>query len=185
MVLYLRQILKICLIFIWRNHMMLYENTRTVYDLVHNAAAEHGDRVFLQYEENGIIFRVTYKEFADECDAIAAWARKKRAQVGHKLKVGILGVSSHHYLAVLLGVMSGGDTGIPLDVQLNAQKLADCLNRSDVDVLFYDWDFHSLTEEVKDNCPAVVEYISLQHGKHVNCSDKILKAYSCRHAAEG
>ena len=38
--------------------MMLYENTRTVYDLVHNAAAEHGDRVFLQYEENGIIFRV-------------------------------------------------------------------------------------------------------------------------------
>ena len=74
--------------------MMLYENTRTVYDLVHNAAAEHGDRVFLQYEENGIIFRVTYKEFADECDAIAAWARKKRAQVGHKLKVGILGVSS-------------------------------------------------------------------------------------------
>ena len=55
--------------------MMLYENTRTVYDLVHNAAAEHGDRVFLQYEENGIIFRVTYKEFADECDAIAAWAR--------------------------------------------------------------------------------------------------------------
>ena len=46
--------------------MMLYENTRTVYDLVHNAAAEHGDRVFLQYEENGIIFRVTYKEFACE-----------------------------------------------------------------------------------------------------------------------
>ena len=161
--------------------MMLYENTRTVYDLVHNAAAEHGDRVFLQYEENGIIFRVTYKEFADECDAIAAWAREKRAQVGHKLKVGILGVSSHHYLAVLLGVMSGGDTGIPLDVQLNAQKLADCLNRSDVDVLFYDWAFHPLTEEVKDNCPAVVEYISLQHGKHVNCSDKLLKAYEGQH----
>ena len=39
--------------------MMLYENTRTVYDLVHNAAAEHGDRVFLQYEENGIIITLT------------------------------------------------------------------------------------------------------------------------------
>lgn len=160
--------------------MMLYENTRTVYDLVHNAAAEHGDRVFLQYEENGEVFRVTYKEFARECDAIAAWTRDKRAQVGHKLKVGILGVSSHHYLAVLLGVMSGGDTGIPLDVQLNAEKLADCLKRSDVDVLFYDWDFHPLTEEVKDACPNVTEYISLQHGKHVNCSDKILKAYEGR-----
>ena len=26
-----------------------------------------------------------------------------------------------------------------------------------------------------------VEYISLQHGKHVNCSDKILKAYEGQH----
>ena len=160
--------------------MMLYENTRTVYDLVHNAAAEHGDRVFLQYEENGEVFRVTYNEFANECDAIAAWAREKRVEFGHKIKVGMLGISSHHYLAVLLGVMSGGDTGIPLDVQLDAEKLADCLNRSDVDVLFYDWDFHPITEEVKDDCPGVKEYVSLQHGRHVNCSDKILKAYAGR-----
>ena len=159
---------------------MLYENTRTVYDLVHNAAAEHGDRVFLQYEENGEVFRVTYNEFANECDAIAAWAREKRVEFGHKIKVGMLGISSHHYLAVLLGVMSGGDTGIPLDVQLDAEKLADCLNRSDVDVLFYDWDFHPITEEVKDDCPGVKEYVSLQHGRHVNCSDKILKAYAGR-----
>ena len=130
--------------------MITYESTRTVHALVHNAAAEHKDRVFLQYEENGEVFRVTYEQFAKECDAIAAWAREKRAEVGHKLKVGILGVSSHHYLAVLLGVMSGGDTGIPLDVQLNAEKLADCLNRSDVDVLFYDWDFHPITEQVQD-----------------------------------
>ena len=148
------------------------------------SGAQRGGRArrpcVLQYEENGEVFRVTYKEFARECDSIAAWTRDKRAQVGHKLKVGILGVSSHHYLAVLLGVMSGGDTGIPLDVQLNAEKLADCLNRSDVDVLFYDWDFHPLTEAVKDACPNVTEYISLQHGKHVNCSDKILKAYEGR-----
>lgn len=163
-----------------RNCMITYESTRTVHALVHNAAAEHKDRVFLQYEENGEVFRVTYEQFAKECDAIAAWAREKRAEVGHKLKVGILGVSSHHYLAVLLGVMSGGDTGIPLDVQLNAEKLADCLNRSDVDVLFYDWDFHPITEQVQDACPNVTEYISLQHGKHVNCSDKILKAYEGR-----
>lgn len=74
--------------------------------------------------------------------------------------------------------MLGGDTGIPLDVQMNAEKLADCLNRSDVDVLFYDWEFHPITDDVRPNCPNVTEYISLQHGKHVPCSDQILKKYA-------
>ena len=126
--------------------MITYQDVKTVYDLVQNAGREHGDRVFLKYEENEKVFCVTYRQFAEDCDVIATWAREKREKVGHKLKVGLLGISSYHYLAVLLGVMSGGDTGIPLDVQMNAEKLADCLNRSDVDVLFYDWEFHPITK---------------------------------------
>ena len=158
--------------------MITYQDVKTVYDLVQNAGREHGDRVFLKYEENEKVFCVTYRQFAEDCDVIATWAREKREKVGHKLKVGLLGISSYHYLAVLLGVMSGGDTGIPLDVQMNAEKLADCLNRSDVDVLFYDWEFHPITDDVRPNCPNVTEYISLQHGKHVPCSDQILKKYA-------
>ena len=88
--------------------MMLYENTRTVYDLVHNAAAEHGDRVFLQYEENEIIFRVTYKEFADECDAIAACVIGGVSFVGGTGKISgvVLGVFLLRIIFVALNFLS-------------------------------------------------------------------------------
>lgn len=158
--------------------MITYQNTKTIYDLVHNAGKEHGNHVFLRYEENDVIFDVTYKEFAAQCDAVAAWITEQDKKIGHKVKVGLLGSSSHHYLAVMLGVMSNGNVSVPLDIQMNVETFADCLNRSDVDILFYDWDHHMLAEGVRDKCPNVKAYISLQHGKHVPCSDNILKEYA-------
>ena len=116
--------------------MITYQNTKTIYDLVHNAAKEHEDHVFLRYEENDVIFDVTYQEFADQCDAIAAWVTEQDRETGHKVKVGLLGSSSHHYLTVMLGVMGNGNVSVPLDIQMNVEMFADCLNRSDVDILF-------------------------------------------------
>ena len=116
--------------------MITYENTKTIYDLVKHAGQEHGDHVFLRYEENDVIFDVTYQEFADQCDAVAAWLAEQDERIGHRAKVGLLGSSSHHYLAVMLGVMGGGNVSVPLDIQMNVETFADCLNRSDVDILF-------------------------------------------------
>ena len=99
--------------------MITYENTKTLYDLVQNAGKEHGDRVFIRYEENDVIHDVTYRQFVDECNAIAAWTKEQDAIIGHKVQVGLMGGSSHHYLAVMLGVMSNGNTVVPLDIQLN------------------------------------------------------------------
>ncbi|HIQ98537.1 MAG TPA: AMP-binding protein [Candidatus Scybalocola faecavium] len=160
--------------------MITYENTKTIYDLVQHAGKEYGERVFIRYENNDVIYDVTYRQFADECQAIAAWTKEQDAAIGHKVQVGLMGSSSHHYLAVMLGVMSNGNTVVPLDVQLNVENFSDCLNRSDVDILFYDWEHHPLVEGAKEHCPRIKSYISLQHGKHVPCSDNILKEFAGR-----
>lgn len=160
--------------------MITYENTKTVYDLVENAGKEYGDRVFLRYEDNDVVYDVTYAAFVEQCHAIAAWVKEQDAAAGHKVQVGLLGSSSHHYLAVMLGVMANGNTVVPLDVQLDVAGLADCLTRSDVDILFYDWEHAPLVEGVKEACPRVKTYISLQHGKHVPCSDNLLKEFAGR-----
>ncbi len=160
--------------------MICLETTRTVRDLVRSCGREHDNRVYLRYEENDEIYDVTYRQFAAECEAIAAWTSDQDQTYGHKVQVGLLGSSSHHYLAVMLGVMSNGNVAVPLDIQMDVATCADCLNRSDVDILFYDWDHHALVEGVKDKCPNVKAFISLQHGKHVPCSDKILKEYHGR-----
>ena len=80
----------------------------------------------------------------------------------------------------MLGVMASGSVIIPMDVQMDADTFCDCVSRSDEDVLFYDWDFRTLAEEAGSRCPALEECISLQHGRHVACSDNILKNYAGR-----
>ena len=38
--------------------MITCENTKTIYDLVQNAAKEYKDKVFLRYEENDVVYQV-------------------------------------------------------------------------------------------------------------------------------
>ena len=160
--------------------MITRENTKTIYDLVCSAGDSHGDHVFLRYEDNDVIYEVTYRQFVADCMAVAAWAQEKSQELGHRVRVGLLGGSGHHYLAVMLGVMASGSMIIPMDVQMDADTFCDCVSRSDEDVLFYDWDFRTLAEEAGSRCPALEECISLQHGRHVACSDNILKNYAGR-----
>lgn len=160
--------------------MITRENTKTIYDLVCSAGDSHGDHVFLRYEDNDVIYEVTYRQFVADCMAVAAWAQEKSRELGHPVRVGLLGGSGHHYLAVMLGVMASGSVIIPMDVQMDADTFCDCVSRSDEDVLFYDWDFRTLAEEAGSRCSALEECISLQHGRHVACSDNILKNYAGR-----
>ena len=93
--------------FMRRKAMISYENTKTVRDLVWNTGREYAGRVFLRYEENDVVYEVTYDEFATQCRGVAAWLREQDAAAGHKVRVGLMGSSSHHYLVFLLGVMDG------------------------------------------------------------------------------
>ena len=74
--------------------MITFENTKTIRDLVQRAGQEHGEQVFLRYEEAEVVYDVTYKTFAQECAAIAAWTNAQDKRLGHKIKVGLMGSSS-------------------------------------------------------------------------------------------
>ena len=127
--------------FMRRKAMISYENTKTVRDLVWNTGREYAGRVFLRYEENDVVYEVTY----DSCNSVprgSCLAAGAGAAAGHKVRVGLMGSSSHHYLVFLLGVMASGNVVVPLDVQLNEETFADNVNRSDLDILFYDWDHY-------------------------------------------
>ena len=157
--------------------MITRDNTKTIFDLVTNAGSLHGDRTFLRWEDNDVIREVSFKEFAAQCMAIAAWTRAQEARLGRKIHAALLGGSSNHYLAVLLGVMAAGSVSVPLDIQVNLDTLCDCLERSDVDVLFYDWEHKALAEGARERCPRLISCVSLQHGRHALCSDNLLKEY--------
>ncbi|MBD5090142.1 MAG: AMP-binding protein [Clostridiales bacterium] len=157
--------------------MISYENTKTIYDLVTSAGNIHGNKVFLRFEDNDEIKEVSYQKFAEECQEIAAWAEAKNKELGRKVRIGVIGGSSNEYLAALLGVMCNGNVVVPLDTQLNFTALGDCVNRADIDILFYDWEHYELIEGLGEICSELKTTICLQNRKHVDCIQKIFSEY--------
>ena len=76
--------------------MITRDNTKTIFDLVTNAGSLHGDRTFLRWEDNDVIREVSFKEFAAQCMAIAAWTRAQEARLGRKIHAALLGGRSNH-----------------------------------------------------------------------------------------
>ncbi|NME82125.1 AMP-binding protein [Clostridium sp. SM-530-WT-3G] len=154
--------------------MITSENTKTLYDLVQNCAIEYGDRALLRYEKDDLIYEKSYAEFALECDAMSTWIEKKNKEIGHRVHVGILGTSSYLYLTTLMGTVSAGGVAALLDVNLSKEDLADHLDRSDVDIIFYDWDFISQVSVIRQKCKNIKQFICIQHREHVECVQNIL-----------
>lgn len=158
--------------------MMTQENVKTIADLVKMASEIHGEKVFIRYEKDEFIKEVTFREFLKMCESVAAWTQEQNQKENRKVRIGILGGSSKSFLAALFGVMSNGNVAIPMDIQLNLATLSDCINRADIDYLFYDWEFYEMAEDVRKSCPSLKEIVCLQNRKYVDCIYKIWKEYT-------
>lgn len=157
--------------------MITLENTKTVKDLVHQAGAEYGDKTFLRYERNESICEKSYGDLVMDCDAISVWTEEMSRKSGRKVHAALLGRCSYEYIAALLGIMNAGAVAVPLDVQLSKEGFADNLNRAEVEVLFYDWEFHSQVEVIKGTCPDIKYYICLQNRKQLDGIQRIFQQY--------
>lgn len=158
--------------------MITNERVKTIADLVKIASEVHEEKVFVRYEKDEYVKDVTYVEFLKLCESVTAWTEEQDKKMENKVRVGIFGGSSKSFLAALFGVMSNGNVAAPLDIQLNLATLSDCINRADLDYLFYDWEFYELVEAVKDRCPNLKGTICLQNRKHVDSIYKIWKEYT-------
>ncbi|MBQ6886738.1 MAG: AMP-binding protein [Lachnospiraceae bacterium] len=158
--------------------MMTPENVKTIAELVKTAGKVHGDKVFVRYEKDEFIKDVTFNDFLKLCESVAEWTEEQDKKNDSKARIGIFGGSSKSFLAALFGVMSNGNVAIPLDVQLDLVTLSDCINRADIDYLFYDWEFYEMAEDVMESCPNLKGIVCLQNRKHVDCIYKIWKEYT-------
>ena len=156
--------------------MISYENTGTVRELLEKSVADFKEIPFLRYErEDNIVCDISYERFGELCRIIGAFVNEWAAKEQRPIKVGLFGSSSVHYISVMVGVMASGNIAVPLDNQLDMDHLADCLDRSDVDILFYDWELRPMVEDVMDKCPKIREYYSLQSVRKVPSLNDILR----------
>ena len=157
--------------------MLKKENVKTIADLVREAGQVHGTNVFVRYEKEERIKEMSFHNFYELCKAVAGWTEEQNQKNGYNVRIGIFGGSSRPFLTALFGVMSNGNVAAPLDIQLNMESLSDCINRADLDYLFYDWEYYELAESVKASCPNLKDIICLQNRKHVFCVQNIWNQY--------
>ncbi|MCR4654718.1 MAG: AMP-binding protein, partial [Lachnospiraceae bacterium] len=139
------------------DYMITYDNTKTIRDMLEKSVEAYKETPFLRYERDDVIYDISYKRFGELCRMVGTFLNERRGKLDRQVKVGLFGSSSAHYISVLVGTMASGNIAVPLDYQMDIEQLADCLNRSDVDILFYDWEHVPLINDAKELCPKITE----------------------------
>ena len=143
--------------------MITQENTKTLYDLAINAGSEYGDRTFLRYIKGEDLFERTYTEFAEDTKAVACYISELTEELGHKIHAALFGSCGHRYLISMIGVTGAGGVSVPIDVQLSNEALIERLNDADIDVLFFDVEYHPQIELIHSKCPNIKHFICFQN----------------------
>ena len=151
------------------------ETVKTIREMLERSAVKYKDTPYLRYERDDVVYDISFTRFSELCRIIGAFANEQRAKLGRQVKAGLFGSSSVHYISTLVGIMGSGNVAVPLDYQMDLTHLADCLNRSDVDILFYDWEYEPIVSDVKALCPKITAYYSLQSVKKTPCLNDILR----------
>ncbi len=155
--------------------MITYENTETIRELLEKSEEEFSALPFLRYEKDDIIYDISYGNFAGLCRIIGAFINKLKEEKGRPVRVGLFGSASVHYVSVLIGTMASGNVAVPLDYQMDIEHLTECLERSETDILFYDWVHEPLIADIRGKIKNITAFYSLQSVKKNPCLNDILK----------
>ncbi len=155
------------------------ETVKTLQDLVKQAAADYGDKVFLKEKaENGTIAEASFAQFYTDSLRVAAFLKTKQ-KPGIPLHAAAIGATSYTYLVSYFGTVSNGNVIVPIDAQLACADICDLLCRANIHVFFYDARYAAMLPEIRRSCPQVQTFVSLHTAKDVEESvPSILHHYS-------
>lgn len=150
------------------------DNTiHTVRELVHSAADFYGDMDFLRYIEEDKVNSVTFNQFCEETDAIAAWTIHQNKKIGRSARIAMLSPNNALYAEVMLGVMCGGGISVPMDPQITHEALCNCINKAEVDVVIYDKSIKLDKKDIYNKCKTVKSIFYMQDEENRDCLDII------------
>lgn len=135
-------------------------SVKTLQDLIVQSAACYGSKTFMKERAGKEDKEISFEQLLENCKKIASFLNAESN--GEKMHCAIMGLTSIAYLTAYFGSVIGGNIIVPLDAQMGAEDLCDHLNRSDSSVFFYDKRYAAFIPAVKENCPKIHTYVSLQ-----------------------
>lgn len=158
--------------------MISYETVHTIRELVESSGIEYKDDVVLRYVKNGQIAEETFGEFAKQCQAFTAWVAYKSKEVGHPIRVAMMGSNSPLYMKLFMGVMCGGGIAIPMDPQMKEQTICGCLKKAEADVYIWDNTIHVDVQNIEKQVSNIREIMPMETvpqllEQYADCTEQI------------
>jgi long-chain acyl-CoA synthetase len=132
------------------------ENTKNLAELVRLSAKEYGESTFIKEKCGEGISEKSFAQFYEDVCRVNGFLGAK-----HKCHAAVIGSTSYNYLVSWFGIVTGGNTAVPLDAQLSCEDICDLMRRADVTVIFYDERFGKMLPQIKQSCPEISTYICL------------------------
>lgn len=154
---------------------MTKENIRTLQDLLAKSAELYGDKVFLKEKKGREVIETSFSQLCEKAKRVGSFIMKQ-AQ-GRTIHAALIGATSSAYLTAYFGTACSGNVIVPLDAQMKEADLCDHLRRSDAEIFFFDKKFSSMLDAVKENCPQVKTFVSLQELDNETSIAEILDNY--------
>lgn len=164
--------------------MLVNTHIHTVKDLVNEAAREYNDRDYLRFVENGEIKGISFKQFKEDTDAIAAWTLRQNKKLGKRVKIAMLSPNSSLYTKMLIGIMCGNGVSVPIDPQIEQENLYNCLNKAEVDIIIYDKSIPLDRKTIFNKCKNIQNILHFEDNENRDCSDIIEKYKGSEACAE-
>ncbi len=154
---------------------MIKENVKTLQDLVAESAVLYGDKAFLKEKKGKNVIETSFSQICERAKKIGSFVTEKAN--GNKIHCALIGATSSAYLTAYFGVSCSGNVIVPLDAQMKEADLCDHLRRSDAEILFFDKKFQPMLDAVKEGCPQVKTFVSLQEVDGETSIDSIIASY--------
>lgn len=137
----------------------------TIKEMIYNAAGQFPENNAFRIKENGEIKAETFEMLIRDIEALGTGLFAK----GYKdSKIGIIGENSFPWFLCFLAAVCGANTAVPFDKGLTSEEVENCIERSHVNVMFYDAKHRELLKPAMEKYASQVDFICMYgEGNHL------------------
>ncbi len=150
---------------------------KTLADLMRHAVTSFGGKTFLREKVRKNIVDTSFATLCENSQKVSRFLTES-VSAESPLHCAVIGATSSAYLTAYFGTACAGHIIVPLDAQMKEEDLCDHLFRADVQVFFYDSRYAPMLEAIKQNCPKIRAFVSLQDLPDSLCLSQIITNYT-------
>ena len=134
-------------------------DVKTLRDLVTRADELFGSEPYIREYRNKEFADTSFHDLRSDCESVGAWLQKRFS--GRKVHAAVFGATSSEYLKAFFGTVLSGNVAVPLDTANSPEKIADEIDRSDSEIVFFDEKHMKDLDTFRELCKKVKYFVHL------------------------